>query len=207
MNNTVLSVLLGLASTQVAWAFDGPADGDKPQFPPESQAIEVRKCQIKAVNSARLATDRPGVLATIDPKEGDIVHEGQLLARLMDEVAQASLEVAKLVADDRLEIEYANELNAVDTTEYEKDPSGQSAAFQYHSRTSTSCGPDWTWKRVKLQIDKAVHEVKVNLLKAKQAAGGIEDLSDLAPFDGVVTSVLEDIAAKRSAREIRSSKW
>ncbi len=87
-----------------------------------------KKCPIKAVKTARLATDRPGVLAAVEPNEGDSVREGQLVARLMDEVAKASLDVAKLVADDHVEIQYATKLNAVDTAEYEKGPRGESAA-------------------------------------------------------------------------------
>src|ERR1700735_5555421 len=68
--------------------------------PARNGAVLLERCLIKAVKTARLATDRPGVLSVVDPHEGYSVKEGQVVARLMDEVAQASYEVAKLVADD-----------------------------------------------------------------------------------------------------------
>ena len=105
------------------------------------------KCLIRPVKTARLATDRPGVLAAVEPKEGDAVHEEQIVARLMDEVAQASLDVAKLVADDHVEIQYATKLNAVDTAEYEKDLAGQSAAPEYRARSRSAAGQIERWKR------------------------------------------------------------
>ncbi|HUE14018.1 MAG TPA: hypothetical protein VMR25_07635, partial [Planctomycetaceae bacterium] len=88
----------------LAWASTGTAD-DRPSLPKgravslESKTIELHECLIKAVKTARLATDRPGVLAVVEPKEGDSVREGQIVARLMDEVAKANFEVKKLTAD------------------------------------------------------------------------------------------------------------
>ena len=112
----------------------------------------------------------------IDLKEGDTVHESQLLARLMDDVAQASLDVAKLVADDDIEIQYATKLNDVDSAEYEKSL----AANRQHFNTV----PDLDILRAKLdmeksqlQIDKAKHEMEVNAAQGQTSGSGIENLS------------------------------
>jgi RND family efflux transporter MFP subunit len=182
---TVLAVL--------AWASTGAAD-DRPSAEKgravslESNSIELRECLIKAVKTARLATDRPGVLAAVEPKEGDSVREGQIVARLMDEVAKASFEVAKLVADDHVEIEYARKLHAVDAAEYDKDLE----ANRQHLNTV----PDMELRRAKLameksrlSIDKAEHERDVNKLKADQAKAELETFHIVAPFDGVVTRI------------------
>ena len=106
----------------------------------------------------------------------------------MDEVPQASLDVAKLVADDPVEIQYATKLHAVDKLEYEKDLQ----ANEQHRNTV----PDLEVQRAKLnmeksllQIDKAKHETKVNDLKAVQADAELKTFRILAPFDGVVTRV------------------
>jgi membrane fusion protein (multidrug efflux system) len=154
----------------------------------QPKSIELDECRIQAVKTARLATDRPGVLAVVQPQEGDSVRENQIVARLMDEVPQASLEVAKLVADDPVEIEYATKLHAVDKLEYEKDIQ----ANLQHLNTV----PDLEVQRAKLQsersllqIDKAKHEIKVNELKAAQADAELKTYRILAPFDGVVTRV------------------
>jgi RND family efflux transporter MFP subunit len=154
----------------------------------QPKTIELEECRIQAVKTARLATDRPGVLAAVQPKEGDTVRENQIVARLLDEVPQANLEVAKLVADDQVEIAYATKLHAVDKLEYEKDEQ----ANRQHMNTV----PDLEVQRAKLQmerselqIDKAKHEIKVNLLKAVQAQAELNTYRILSPFDGVVTRV------------------
>ena len=123
MRNVVLIVFSLIVFSVLAWACTAvaPAD-DRPAAAAakgravslETKTVELHECPVKAVKTARLATDRPGVLAAVEPKEGDAVREGQIVARLMDEVAQASLDVAKLVADDHVEIQYATKLNAVD---------------------------------------------------------------------------------------------
>jgi RND family efflux transporter MFP subunit len=157
-------------------------------FAQQPNTIVLKECLIRAVKTARLATDRPGVLAAVQPKEGDAVRENQILARLMDEVPQASLDVAKLVADDPVEIQFATKLHAVDKLEYEKDLQ----ANDQHRNTV----PDLEVQRAKLnmeksllQIDKAKHETKVNDLKAVQADAELKTFRILAPFDGVVTRV------------------
>jgi membrane fusion protein (multidrug efflux system) len=177
----------------LAWASTRAAD-DRPAAPTgravslETKSIELRECLIKAVKSARLATDRPGVLAAIEPKEGDTVREGQIVARLMDEVAKANFEVKKLTADDHVEIQYATKLNAVDTAEYQKDLE----ANRQHLNTI----PDielqrakLTMERSRLQIDKAEHEMAVHKLEADQAKAELDTYHIMAPFDGVVTRI------------------
>ncbi len=156
----------------------------------QPRTIELRECLIRAVKTARLATDRPGVLAEVKSKEGDAVRENEIVARLMDEVPQANLDVARMVANDQVEIQYATKLHEVDKAEYEKDLQ----ANQQHLNTV----PDLEVQRTKLQmersalqIDKAVHEIKVNDLKAVQAEAELKTYRILAPFDGVVTRVMK----------------
>jgi RND family efflux transporter MFP subunit len=175
----VVSAFLLLAA-----AVNGRVEAQQPK------TVELRECLIRAVKTARLATDRPGVLAAVQPKEGDAVRENEIVARLMDEVPQANLDVAKMVANDQVEIQYATKLHAVDKLEYEKDVQ----ANRQHLNTV----PDLEVQRAKLQmersdlqIDKAVHEIKVNDLKAVQAEAELKTYRILAPFDGVVTRVMK----------------
>ena len=46
----------------------------------QQETIILKECLIRAVHTARLATDRPGVLAAVQPKEGDTVRENQTVA-------------------------------------------------------------------------------------------------------------------------------
>jgi RND family efflux transporter MFP subunit len=175
----VVSAFLLLAA-----AVQGRVEAQQPK------TIELRECLIRAVKTARLATDRPGVLAEVKPQEGDAVRKNDIVARLMDEVPQANLDVAKMVANDQVEIQYATKLHAVDKLEYEKDVQ----ANRQHLNTV----PDLEVQRARLQmersdlqIDKAVHEIKVNDLKAAQAEAELKTYRILAPFDGVVTRVMK----------------
>src|ERR1700722_1758588 len=170
----VVSAFLLLAA-----AVQGRVEAQQPK------TVELRECLIRAVKTARLATDRPGVLAEVKPQEGDAVRKNDIVARLMDEVPQANLDVAKMVANDQVEIQYATKLHAVDKLEYEKDVQ----ANRQHLNTV----PDLEVQRARLQmersdlqIDKAVHEIKVNDLKAAQAEAELKTYRILAPFDGVV---------------------
>ncbi len=108
----------------------------------------------------------------------------------MDDVAQASLEVAKLVADDDVEIQYATKLNEVDSKEYEKSL----AANRQHYNTVPQLDilrAKLNMEKSQLQINKAKHEKEVNLLKAKQAEAELKTYRITAPFDGVVTSIMK----------------
>jgi RND family efflux transporter MFP subunit len=189
--------LLVFAALAWSWTVSTPA-GDRPAAAAadgqavslQSKSVVVQGCLVKVVKTARLATDRPGVLASVEPKEGDSVRKDQLVARLMDEVPQANLDVANLVADDRVEIQYAKKLNAVDAAEYAKNLE----ANQKHENTVPDIEVQRSklaMERSKLQIDKAEHEMAVNRLKAKQAEAELNTYRILAPFDGVVTSVLK----------------
>jgi membrane fusion protein, multidrug efflux system len=162
--------------------------GDGPSASSTAKVVKLKDCLIKAVNQASLATERPGVVEFIGPKEGDIVRKNEILARLTDAVPKANLEVARLTADSAVEIEYAKLLNAVDEVEYEK------AVFA--NQRQANAVTDIEVRRLKLaadrsrlQIDKADHETKINVMKAVQAEAELKTYWIQAPFDGVVTRV------------------
>jgi multidrug efflux pump subunit AcrA (membrane-fusion protein) len=162
------------------------ADPQRPSLGP----IILRNCEIKAVKTARVATDRPGVISVVDPKEGDTVKEGVEIVRLMDEVPRANWEVAKLVADDVIEVEYATKLNAVDALEFEKSVAANEQArgtiseIELHRLKLAE-------ERSALQIKKAKHDIAVNEMKAKESKAELDTYHILAPFDGFVSKVLK----------------
>ena len=157
---------------------------------PSQGSIILKNCEIKAVQTARVATDRPGVISVVDPKEGDTVKEGVEIVRLMDEVPRANWEVAKLVADDMIEVEYATEAHRVDELEYKKSVAANGQAPGTISEIEL--------ERLKLnavksglQIKKATHDIAVNVKKADQAKAELDTYHILAPFDGFVSKVLK----------------
>lgn len=168
------------SSTAVA---DDNAAGASTQTP-----IVLHDCAIKALNTARLATDRPGVLSLVEPKEGDAVRTGHVIAKLVDFVPQANLEVAKLTAENDVEVRYSQKLNEVDANEYNKALD----ANKQHTNTVPNIEVQrlrLAEQRSKLQIEKAEHEMAVNSLKAKQAEAELKTYWIVAPFDGTVTRV------------------
>jgi RND family efflux transporter MFP subunit len=175
----------GLLAGAARWAIAADPVPSTPGAP-----IVLPDCHIKALKTARLATDRPGVIALVAPKEGDSVSKDQEIVRLMDEVPQANWEVAKLIADDRIEVEYATKLNRVDVLEYAKSVEANNKAPGTISEIEL--------QRLKLNadksalsIDKAKHEIKVNEMKAKQAKAELDTYHIQAPFDGFISQVLK----------------
>jgi RND family efflux transporter MFP subunit len=175
----------GLLAGAGHWAIAADPVPSTPDAP-----IVLPDCHIKALKTARLATDRPGVIALVAPKEGDTVSKDQEIVRLMDEVPQANWEVAKLIADDRIEVEYATKLNRVDVLEYAKSVEANNKAPGTISEIEL--------QRLKLNadksalsIDKAKHEIKVNEMKAKQAKAELDTYHIQAPFDGFISQILK----------------
>jgi RND family efflux transporter MFP subunit len=176
----------------VSWMFFGAglptAFADDPNDSGQAKVIELKDCLIKAVKTAQLSTDRPGVLASVGPNEGDTVQKGDVVVKLIDEIALANLEVAKLVAESTVEVEFARLSNEVDKVEHEK--------ALYANRQHANAVTDIEVRRFKLavdksrlQIDKARHDVLVNEAKVKQAEAELNTFRILAPFDGRVTQV------------------
>lgn len=150
--------------------------------------IEVKFHAIKAVNQALLATERPGVVDFVGPKEGDVVRKGDIVARLADAVPKANLEVARLTADSQVESKFARLSNAVSQVEYEKAVMANER--QPNAVTDMEVRKlKLDWDKTRLQIEKADHETEINVMKAKQAEAELKTYWILAPFDGVVTRV------------------
>jgi len=157
---------------------------------PSQGPIILKNREIKAVQTARVATDRPGVISVVDPKEGDTVKEGMPIIRLMDEVPRANWIVAKLVADDLIEVEFATEAHRVDELEYKKSVAA--------NRQAAGTISEIELERLKLnavksglQIKKATHDIAVNDMKAKESKAELDTFHILAPFDGFVSKVLK----------------
>lgn len=127
-----------------------------------------------------------GILAQLAVEEGQAVQEGQLLARLNDDVQRARVEAAELAAKSTSEIkrtELAWEEAKILTDNIEN----------IHSKEAAS---EWEVRRMRLQRDQAEmahqlakeqHEVDQVSLKRERAA--LDQYSIKAPFAGRVTRV------------------
>jgi membrane fusion protein, multidrug efflux system len=150
--------------------------------------IEVARCTIELLDEVTLAFDRPGIVAFVKPREGDTVREGELLAGLKDEVAQATLAIAALEAESDVDIRYAAKAGEVAATEHKK----VLEANEIRAKTF----PEVEVLRLKLAAEKTVlekesaqHRQAINKLKRNEAQAQLETFVIKAPFDGVVTLV------------------
>jgi RND family efflux transporter MFP subunit len=158
----------------------------KPQAS-RSKPIEVEQCTIKPLDEVTLSCDRPGIVAFVKPREGDIVQEGQLIAGLQDEVAQAALAVAAKEAESDVDIRYAEKAGALAEIEHRK---------ALDANRYVQAIPEVEVLRLKLASEKTILELEsarlrraVNELKRDEAQAQLDTYRIKAPFDGVVTRV------------------
>ena len=76
---------LALALTVVIWPIvTSTSAGEVP--PKTRKPIELTRCRIKLIDKVTLASDRPGILRFVEPKEGDSVKRDQPVAGLLTDI-------------------------------------------------------------------------------------------------------------------------
>jgi RND family efflux transporter MFP subunit len=190
-----MAIVAGVDPLAAQTKVSGPKDGKTkvepaaPAKPVASQTkpIEVDQCTIKPVDEVTLSFDRPGVIAFVKLREGDPVTEGQLIAGLQDEVAQAALAVAAKEAESDVDIRYAEKAGAVAEIEHRK---------ALDANRYVQAIPEVEVLRLKLAAEKTILELEsarlrraVNELKRDEAQVQLDTYRLKAPFTGVVTRV------------------
>lgn len=154
---------------------------------PAKKLIELQKCSIELVDSVTLASDRAGIVAFVGPREGDIVHEGDLVAGLQEDVAKATLAIAAKEAESDVDIRYSQKAGEVAEAEHQK---------ALEANRNVKAIPEVEVRRLKLAAEKTVlelesarHRQAINVLKRDEAQAQLETFRIKAPFEGVVTRV------------------
>jgi multidrug resistance efflux pump len=148
---------------------------------------------------ANLAPQEAGVLRELKVREGDEVDEGQLLARIDDEVerkrkegAAYSLEAAKKEAGNQISVDYARAAHKVATVEFEQ----AKEANRRHPGTvpaSELRRMQLEQKRAELQIEQSLYDLEIAAVSVSIRQAEL-DLADLqigrrqivAPVPGIV---------------------
>ncbi|HEY2249746.1 MAG TPA: efflux RND transporter periplasmic adaptor subunit [Planctomycetaceae bacterium] len=146
-------------------------------------------CQIKLMEEAVLAFERPGILGAIDVQEGDLVKSTQFLAKLKDDVARAAVDVAEATAEaSDVEIKYTIVAAEVAQTEVDR--------MEKANLKLANTVPDLEVQRAKLnatktalEVEKARHTRDINVLKTGEASAQLATYRLEAPFDGFVSRV------------------
>lgn len=195
VSGAVLAAGLALGVTGSATA--AGADGAEPA---SNAPIDARECWIKLADQAQLASDRPGVIASL-PEEGDrvtryVMRDGENVqtpvATLRAEVAEAALAAAEIEAKNDIAERFAEKAHELAKAELEKS--------LYVNRRARGTIPDIELKRQELEIQKAKLQIEkeqltqdINKKKRDQAAAELNTYYVYAPFDGTVRQVYKNV--------------
>jgi RND family efflux transporter MFP subunit len=156
----------------------------------EPGAVTLPKCSVKLIESVVLASDRPGLIAHVEPKEGDIVRKDQEIVFLKDEAAVALFNVAKQKAENDVNKRFAEKSAAVAYAEWQK--------MLESNRKVPGTIPETEVNRAKLNYEKGIlqgeqaeQEQEVAKLEMEKAAAELKTYKIEAPFDGEVRKVLK----------------
>ncbi|MFM9964673.1 MAG: efflux RND transporter periplasmic adaptor subunit [Planctomycetaceae bacterium] len=200
-----LSAGLIVAGNNLSQAWQNPGQPNRPrsnaasgadetepaeQVTREPGAVTLPKCSVKLLDSVVLATDRPGLIAFVEPKEGDLVRKDQEIVFLKDESAVALFNVTKQKAENDVNKRFAEKSAAVAKAEWER--------MLESNRKVPGSIPATEIERAKLNFEKgllqkeqAEHEQVVARLEMEKAAAELKTYKIEAPFDGEVRKVLK----------------
>lgn len=199
-----LSAGLIVAGNNFTQAWQNPEKGLRPrtavpslddtepdeQVTREPGAVTLPKCSVKLLDSVVLATDRPGLIAFVEPKEGDLVRKDQEIVFLKDETAVKLFNAAKHKATNDVNKRFAEKSAAVAKAEWEK--------MLESNRKVPGSIPSTEVERAKLNYEKgllqkeqAEFEQEVARLEMEKAAAELKTYKIEAPFDGEVRKVLK----------------
>ncbi|MGH7199571.1 MAG: efflux RND transporter periplasmic adaptor subunit [Planctomycetaceae bacterium] len=187
MRTRAAGVVGGLIVCLVSGTANVGVSADGPTAEPK-RPLTLDRCHIELIDQVTLASDRPGILAFVEPREGDRVQKDQRVANLDDRVAAAKLKVAEKQAENDVEIRYAKAAYEVADIKHRRMVEAnrrQEKVIPELEVMAAKLEAD----RAFLQIEQATHEFDVAQKTMLEAKAEWETYQILAPFDGVVTKV------------------
>lgn len=154
----------------------------------DKKSVTIQHCKIKLIDQVELAAARSGILAFVEPREGDPVRAEQTVAKLQDEVVVAQLKTAQQQADNDVSIRYAQEKKKFAEVDLAK--------LEFANKRNANTIPDINIEEKRLgvtqaalSIEQARWENEVSKLKVKETSAALKQFSVIAPIDGIVTKV------------------
>ena len=163
---------------------------------PEEQVIRapgqvtLPKCSIKLKHTVILASDRPGLIAFVEPNEGDDVREDQEIVRLKDDALVALFKIAKLKAENDVNKRFADKSAAVAEVEWKKMLESNRNVPRSVPSTEVERAK-LNWEKGILQGEQAELEQHVAQAEMEKADAELKTCRIKAPFDGTVRKVLK----------------
>lgn len=159
-----------------------------------SVTIDAENCivQLRKQDEAQLAAERPGIIEFIEFDEGDTVTKGDVIARLKDGVARATLEKEQYRATNDVHIRYAKAAHRVAVQELQ-------IALATNARVPDTV-PAVEITKLRLAVDKALLQEEQaafeQVVAEKTVAESLEAIKTheiRAPFSGVVSAVFRTV--------------
>lgn len=152
--------------------------------------VYAEQCIVKLrkQDQAQVASERPGIIEFIEFEEGDPIQKGQLVARLKDGVARATLDKEMFRATNDVHIRYADAAFKVSQQELQ-------IALDTNARVPGTV-PTVEIEKLRLAVDKArlqreqaVFEQDLAKKTVIESEESLKTHEIRAPFSGVVSAV------------------
>lgn len=136
-----------------------------------------------------VAAAEPGVIESIDVKEGDRVKADQILVRMDSAVLEVTLKIARSIKQSRGQLESATEELALQTKMFSK----LEGLLERQHASSQEIERALTQRRIAQARLKAVREeLVIKTLEYERAVAQLERRRLRSPMDGIVTRILKD---------------
>lgn len=162
----------------------------------QAAKVQIEECRIVLIKQVTLACDRSGVLKSVPFQEGERVEAKSQVALIHDEVAKASLAVARQKAKSDVDVQFNKAARDSADLEYRKSVK----ANEDSAKKNIVAVAQNEIEKLKLVLTKSVfaieqaeNELLLNQLSAEQAQAELETFSVIAPFDGVVARVFKHV--------------
>ncbi|MEO1995029.1 MAG: HlyD family efflux transporter periplasmic adaptor subunit [Planctomycetaceae bacterium] len=198
MRRCVVAYVCGVTGVVLAasiWALEPlgaqqPTTPSKQTSPPEksTQIIPVPDCRIKLKDQRELASERVGIIASVEVEQGQAVEKDALIVQLKDDVARSSYQTAQERASTDIEIRFAKKAKQVADKDYDR-------AVQANRRLASTVPEaeveklQLTAEKSQLQIEQADHQYKVTKLEVSEAEAQLDSFKVIAPITGYVSRV------------------
>jgi len=152
------------------------------------QFIRVPDCRIKLKDHRLLASERVGIIASVEVEQGQAVQKDNLIVQLKDDVARSSFLTAQERASTDIEIRFAKKAKQVADKDYDR-------AVKANLRLASTV-PEAEVEKLKLtaeksqlQIEQADHQLSLTKLEVSEAEAQLDSFKVTSPITGFVSRV------------------
>jgi multidrug efflux pump subunit AcrA (membrane-fusion protein) len=182
---------------------------DAPERSADDDALRITQCRIRLVHDVELASEQNGILE-FSAAEGTKIAQGEVVAKVRDDVVRASLAIAEKQAANDVEVRYAAkatelaQLKYVRAVEANRANPGTVADLELGELRLMA-------EKSLLQLEQAKSESLLAGLRRDEAEARLRGYRVAAPFDAVVLRVFkqpgEVVREGEPVLELANTDW